>query len=162
MFKALSLTWLILALAAIGPSPSWADLKARVVAVHEGDRLTIIHNGRSQMIYLKDIDCPELKQPYGKLAKRTTTAYIGGREVVVRGLQRNRQGRTTAEVVLPDGRNVGHELIKEGLAWARGETAEGRRLGEIEQLARAEAKGLWSEPKPVPPWKWRQKTKLRR
>jgi micrococcal nuclease len=162
LFKTLTVTGLILALAAIGPCPSWADFKAKVLIVHDGDRLTIFHNGRREMIYVKDIDCPELKQPYGKQAKRTTMAYIGGREVVVRGLQRNHQGRTTAEVLLLDGRNVGHELVKEGLAWASRDTVEGRRLGEIEQLARAEGKGLWSQPNPMPPWKWRQKAKVKR
>jgi endonuclease YncB( thermonuclease family) len=162
MFKSLPITGLLLAVAVIGPDVSWADFKASVVTVHEGDRVTIYHNGRSEMIYLKNIDCPELKQPYGKQATRTTLAYIGGREVVIHGLQRDRQGRTTADVLLQDGRNIGHELVKEGLAWARQETTEGRRLGEIEQLARAEHKGLWSDSNPVPPWKWKQKTKVKR
>jgi endonuclease YncB( thermonuclease family) len=160
-FKLLPATVLILAVVT-SPSVSWADFMAKVVTVHEGDRLTIYHNGRSEMIYLKNVDCPEPKQPYGKQARRAAAAYIGGREIVVRGLQQDRQGRRRAEVLLLDGRNVEEELIKEGLAWARPETAGGRRLGEIEELARAERKGLWSEPNPVPPWKWRQKMKAKR
>lgn len=144
------------------PALAWADFVARVVTVHEGDRLTIYHNGKKEMIYLKDIDCPELKQPYGKQARNATAAYVGNREVVVRDLKRNQNGRTTAEVLLQDGRIVGHELIKEGLAWSRPETAEGRSLEIKEELARAAGKGLWSQPNPEPPWKWKAPKKTKR
>ena len=110
------ITGLVLALVAACPSLSWADFVARVITVHEGDRLTIRHDGRSQTIYLKDIDCPDPKQPYGKQAKHATAAYVGNREVVVRALTRDKQGRISAEVHLPNGPNVGRELVKEGLA----------------------------------------------
>lgn len=143
------------------PSHSRADFTARVVSVAEGDKLTIVHGGRNQVIRLRDIDCPELKQPYGKQARNVTTAFVAGREVVVRGLHRNRQGLVTAEVFLQDGRNVGHELVKEGLAWVRPGGMGGQSLAEVEQISRAEGKGLWSEPHPVPPWQWKFKKKFR-
>jgi len=155
MFPAFSLAGLMIAMLATWPALSWAEVIARVVTVHEGDRLTIRYDGRSETIHLKNIDCPELKQPYGKQAKRVTTAFVGNREVVVRSLKRDRHGRTTAEVVLQDGRNIAHELLKEGLAWSRPQASEDRSLGDMEQLARAAGKGLWSEPNPVPPWKWK-------
>ena len=79
---------LVFALLAACPTLSWADFAARVVAVHEGDLLTIRHDGHNETIRLKDIDCPELKQPYGKQAKHVTAAYVGNRDVVVRGLMR--------------------------------------------------------------------------
>jgi len=145
------------------PPHSWADFTARVLAVDEGDKLTISHSGRPQVIHLRDIDCPELKQPYGKQAKHVTAAFVGGREVIVRGLHRNRQGRTTAEVLLLDGRNVGYELVKEGLAWVRPEAAgtQSQSLADAERVSRAEGNGLWSEPHPVPPWQWKFKRKFR-
>lgn len=162
MWKMLLPASVTLVLMTAWPTDSYADFMARVITVHEGDRLTIRHDGQTETIYLKDIDCPELKQPYGKQAKRATAAYVGNREVVVRALKRDRHGRTTADILLPDGRNVGHELVEEGLAWSRPETLEGRSLGDVEQLARAAAKGLWSEPNPVPPWKWKQHSKVKR
>ncbi len=156
------LMWLVVVLMAASPVLSWADFAAKVITVHEGDRLTIYHDRQRETIYLKDIDCPELKQPYGKQAKVATAAYVGNRDVVIRALKRNRQGRTSADVVLQDGRNVAQELLKEGLAWSRPETPEGRTLADIEQLARAASKGLWSDPNPVPPWKWKATRKISR
>jgi len=146
---------LVIALVATCPALSWADFAARVVTVHEGDRLTIHHDGRNETIYLKDIDCPDLKQPYGKQAKLVTAAFIGHRDVVVRGLKRDKQGRVSAEVFLHDGRNVGHELLKEGLAWWRRSASSDAGLEVVEELARASGKGLWADSDPVPPWKWK-------
>jgi micrococcal nuclease len=155
MLKHRIITGLVLIVVAACPSLSWADFAAKVVSVHEGDRVTIRHNGRSEMIYLKDIDCPDLKQPYGKQAKHVTAAYVGNRDVVVRALTRDKQGRMSAEVLLPNGPNVGRELVKEGLAWWQRAGSSDPSLGDLEELARAEHRGLWSEPNPVPPWKWK-------
>ena len=154
MIKPHIITGFVLALAATCPSLSWADFVARVVTVHEGDRLTIRHDGRSETIHLKDIDCPELKQPYGKQAKHAIAAYVGNRDVVVRGLSRDKLGRIVAEVLLQDGRNVGQELLKEGLAWWQKSSSGDPSLENLEVLARASRKGLWADPNPVPPWKW--------
>ena len=160
MVKRYVMTGLVLALVAAWPALSWADFLARVVTVHEGDRLTIRHDGRNETIYIKDIDCPELKQAYGKQAKQAIAAYVGSRDVVVRALKRGRNGLGTAEILLQDGRNVGHELLKEGLAWARPERGQDQSLEDMEQLAKAERKGLWSDPNPVAPWKWKPASKV--
>jgi len=154
------MTGLVLALVAAWPALSWADFLARVVTVHEGDRLTIRHDGRNETIYIKDIDCPELKQAYGKQAKHAIAAYVGSRDVMVRALKRGRNGLGTAEILLQDGRNVGHELLKEGLAWARPEKGQDQSLEDMEQLAKAERKGLWSDSNPVAPWKWKPTSKV--
>lgn len=147
------LLWFLLALP--GQTAWGADFIARVLTVHEGDRLTIHHQGLKDTIYLRDIDCPELKQPYGKQAKHATAAYVGNREVVVRELKRDPHGRVTADIFLQDGRNVAHELVKEGLAWVQSAGTGSHGLKDLEELARAAGKGLWADPDPIPPWKWK-------
>lgn len=149
-------TWVM-----VGPTLAATDFVARVLIVHEGDRLTIHHQGRKEMIYLRDVDCPELKQPYGKPAKHATAAYIASREVIVRDLKRNRQGRMAADILLPDGRQIAHELVKEGLAWVQPGGSGDQALKDMEELARAASKGLWSEPNPIPPWKWKSTKPIR-
>lgn len=151
-----------LALALAEPTAARAGFAAKVVTVHEGDRLTIYHDGRKEMVVLKGIDCPELKQPYGKKAKQVTEAYVGARDVVIQSIHRDRQGRAVAEVILQDGRNVAQELVKEGLAWSRGGRAAGQSFDDDEQLARAARNGLWADPNPVPPWKWKAPKKTGR
>ena len=146
---------LVLALVMVFPVLARAEFVARVLIVHEGDRLTVHHEGRKDMIYLRGVDCPELKQSYGKQAKHVTAAYIANREVVVRDLKRDRQGRMTADILLPDGRQIAHELIKEGLAWVQPGGSGDQALKDMEELAKASKNSLWSESDPVPPWKWK-------
>ena len=148
-------TGLVLALAIVSPALGQAEFVARVLIVHEGDRLTVHHQGRKDMVYLREVDCPELKQPYGKQAKHATAAYIANREVVVRDMKRDRQGRITADILLPDGRQIAHELVKEGLAWVQPGRSGDQALKDMEELARASKNGLWSDPNPIPPWKWK-------
>jgi endonuclease YncB( thermonuclease family) len=138
-----------------GPSVAGTDFVARVLMVHEGDRLTIHHQGRKDMVYLRNVDCPGLKQPYGRQARNAAAAYIAHREVVVRNLKRDRQGRMIADIQLTDGRQIAHELVKEGLAWVQPDGFADQALKDMEELARAAGKGLWAEPNPVPPWKWK-------
>jgi micrococcal nuclease len=155
-------TCVILALAMACPTLVRAEFVARVLTVHEGDRLTIYHNGRKEMIHLRHVDCPELKQPYGKQAKQATAAYIANREVVVRDATRDRQGRVTADILLQDGRAIAHQLVKEGLAWVQPGKGHDQVLKDMEELARASKNGLWSEPDPTPPWKWKSAKPTRR
>jgi endonuclease YncB( thermonuclease family) len=149
------ITVLALALVLVSPALALAEFVARVLIVHEGDRLTIYHQSRKDMVYLHGVDCPELKQPYGKQAKHATAAYVANREVIVRDMKRDRQGRMSADILLPDGRQIAHELVKEGLAWVQPEGAGDQALKDMEELARAAGTGLWSEPNPIPPWKWK-------
>ena len=153
MHKSFMLLSLILLVAA--PAAAGEEFVARVLTVHEGDRLTIHYQGQRDMIHLRDVDCPGLKQPYGKQAKHATAAYLANREVVVRDVKRDRQGRMTADILLPDGRRIVHELVKEGLAWVQPGASVDQALKDMEELAKASRTGLWADPNPVPPWTWK-------
>ncbi|MBS0151966.1 MAG: thermonuclease family protein [Nitrospira sp.] len=131
------------------------EFVARVLTVHEGDHVTIHYQGRNERVALRDVDCPDLKQPYGKQAKHAAAAYLANRDVVVRELMKDQQGRMTADILLQDGRNIAHELVKEGLAWVQPGEVHDPALRDMEELARASKQGLWSEPDPISPWKWK-------
>jgi micrococcal nuclease len=63
-----------------------------------------------------------------------------------------------ADVILPDGTNLNHALVKEGWCWwYRKYAPADALLEELEREAREERRGLWTDPQPVPPWKWRKK-----
>ena len=72
----------------------------------------------------------------------------------------DRYGRTVAKVVLPDGRSLNQELVRQGLAWwYRQYAPHDQILAGLEAEARAAKRGLWSERNPVPPWEWRGRPK---
>ena len=54
--------------------------------------------------------------------------------------------------------DLNRELIKEGLAWwDRKPSPTNEGLGQLEEIARAEKRGLWADPHPVPPWEWKKR-----
>jgi endonuclease YncB( thermonuclease family) len=135
---------------------------APVVAVHDGDTLTILHNGQQEKIRLFGVDAPETKQEFGTQAKQFTSARVFGKTVTIAPENRDRYGRTVAWVF--DGqRTVNEELVEAGFAWwyrdyARKET----QLGELQENARARKVGLWATSNPVEPWEWRRGERERR
>jgi micrococcal nuclease len=59
-------------------------------------------------------------------------------------------------VMLPDGRNLNHEIVRAGFAWWFQRYAlTDTELKKLEAEAREARRGLWADPKPVPPWEWR-------
>jgi len=61
-------------------------------------------------------------------------------------------------VLLLDGTNVNHTLVKDGWCWwYRKYASEDMVLEGLEKEAREAKKGLWAHPHPVQPWEWRKR-----
>jgi endonuclease YncB( thermonuclease family) len=106
------------------------------------------------------IDCPEKGQAYGKRAKQAASALVFGKEVTLQTYGLDKYGRTIADVLLPDGTNVNHTLVKDGWCrWYRKYAPSDTKLEMLEAVARAARRGLWADPKPVPPWVYRKRNR---
>src|SRR5215467_5429535 len=86
----------------------------------------------------------------GKKAKQAASELVFGKEVTLQTYGKDKYGRTIADVLLSDGTNVNHTLVKDGWCWwyrkyAPGDTA----LEKLEKEAREAKKGLWA---PIRPW----------
>ena len=135
-----------------------ADYRARVVGISDGDTVTVLTADNVQhRIRLHGIDAPETGQDFGSRAKQAASALAFGKTVTIKARDTDRYGRTVADVILPDGRLLNHELVREGMAWWFNKYAPAdSELAWLESEARAARRGLWSQPNPVPPWEWRK------
>jgi micrococcal nuclease len=129
-----------------------------VISVLDGDTIEVLHNQHPERIRLNGIDCPEKGQAFGQRAKHATSALVFGKEVTLQTHGHDKYKRTLADVILPDGTNVNHTLVKEGWCWwYRKYAPEDTVLEGLEAEAREGRKGLWVDPQPVPPWEWRRR-----
>jgi hypothetical protein len=72
-------------------------------------------------------------------------------------LQTHGHDKYTGDVILPDGTNVNHALVKDGWCWwYRKYAPRDMVLDGLEHEARERRKGLWADPQPVPPWVYRK------
>jgi endonuclease YncB( thermonuclease family) len=82
---------------------------------------------------------------------------VFGKNVAIKGRGRDRYGRTLGDVILSDGRNLNHEILKAGYGWWFRQYSKDASLGDLEDEARLAMCGLWADPQPVLPWEWRER-----
>ena len=148
--KALCLT-LLLAI-----NPAQADVRGRVVSVHDGDTLTVLVERREVKVRLTDIDAPELKQAFGTRSRQSLAELCFGKEASLDVRGRDRYKRTLA-IVTCAGTEANVEQVRRGFAWTYTRFARADSpLNAIENEARSAHRGLWADPAAVAPWDWRR------
>lgn len=141
---------------------------AKVIGVKDGDTIEVLFDRKPLVIRLEHVDCPEVrsKQPFGQTAKNKTSELCFGQIVtVIHHKKYDRYKRLIATVINQVGQNVNKELVKAGLAWHYLKYSSDKEYSRLEAVARRQKIGIWSDPSPIPPWKWRtpkkKKTSLR-
>lgn len=134
----------------------------RVVAITDGDTLTVLREYEQVRIRIYGIDAPERAQPWGDRARQALGDLVHDRDVEVQEMAHDRYGRTVA-LVIARGRDVSLEMVRRGLAWVyerycRVPACEVMRRAQTE--AQATRSGLWAAPDPIPPWEWRHHSRL--
>ena len=94
-----------------------ADFPAKVTSIADGDTLTVLVDRQQIKVRLDGIDCPESGQAYGQKAKLATSQLAFGKTVTIQSTGTDRYGRTLAHVLLPEGRSLNRELVRQGYAW---------------------------------------------
>ncbi|WP_345534710.1 thermonuclease family protein [Viridibacterium curvum] len=152
----------LLSLLSVQTEAQGQTLTGRVVAVADGDTLTLLDDQRQQYkIRIAGIDAPEKQQPFGSASKASLSELAFDQMATAVCPKRDRYGRSVC-VVTVKGRDVGLEQIRRGMAWwyreyeheqSASDRAEYERL---ENYARSSKLGLWTAPDAVPPWSWRR------
>lgn len=133
------------------------NITGRVTAIKDGDTIELLRDRTTYRIRLEGIDCPEKKQPYGNRAKQFVSDLCFGKTVTARISSQDRYGRYLAFIILSDGRNLNHELLRNGLAWHYKQYSKDRNLASLETQARQQRIGLWNDRNPTPPWEYRRR-----
>ncbi len=140
----------------LAASPTFADVLARVVSVHDGDTITVLVDRKQVKVRLTDIDAPELGQPFGKNSRQSLADLCFGKTASLDVRGQDRYKRTIARVTC-DGLDANAEQVRRGYAWTYTRYApKGSPLHAIQLTARSEHRGLWADPKSIPPWEWRK------
>ena len=137
-------------------SYSVASQSGKVIKVKDGDTIVVLDADFEQhTIRVADIDCPEKGQPFGKNAKMFTSAEVFSKNVIIKKKKIDRYGRVVGFVFYGD-KDLSLELLKKGLAWHYKYYSKDAIMAKLENKARAEKIGLWSELKPINPYDWRK------
>ena len=142
---------------------AFADiLNGRVVGVADGDTVTILDSNNVQYkIRLMGIDAPEKSQAFGRESKKNLSNLIFSKQVSVDWKKKDRYMRIVGKITL-NGDDVCLAQVRSGLAWhykqyEREQSLADRKLyADAEVMARRSRIGLWSDPSPIEPSKFRR------
>ena len=141
--------------------PAMAPLNGQVVAVHDGDTLTVQSGASLYKVRLSDVDAPEMGQVFGKQARQFTERMALGHQVRVNVSMVDVHDRRIGEVIIDDGWVLNEELVHAGLAWHyRVSPVRNDRLKKLEEYAFSNKLGLWVEKDPLPPWEFRRESHI--
>ena len=156
--------WAVLAV--LPPATSADTLSGKVIAVADGDTLTVLVDQQMVHVRIAGIDAPEKGQPFGQVSKQGLSRCAFHQQVEVEWRKKDRYGRTLGKVMVGPV-DCGLHQIKLGLAWhytayAKEQAAEDRAAyANTEEAARKASAGLWSAATPVAPWEFRHERHLR-
>ncbi|MBC5992661.1 thermonuclease family protein [Pontibacter cellulosilyticus] len=128
----------------------------KVVGVKDGDTVVLLKNGEEVTVRLFGVDTPEKNQAFGQRAKQFTSDLAFGKQVRLITHNKDRYGRTVGTIILPDGRNLNEELIRNGYAWHYKAYSKDVNLANAEADARRFKRGLWADANPTAPWDFRK------
>ena len=137
-------------------------LLGKVIAVHDGDTITLQNESGQKKIRLAGIDAPELNQPFGVESRAALREVVLDKQVQVETSKTDKYGRVVGKVML-DGQDINLKQVQSGMAWVYRaylkELSKEDRAAypEAEAQSKATAAGLWKDLNPVEPWIWRKK-----
>jgi micrococcal nuclease len=128
----------------------------RVVAIADGDTLTVLDGAKQRhRIRLAEIDAPEKGQPFGTKARENLGSKVFGKAVRVEVVDIDAYHREVGRIYLGE-RLINREMVQDGFAWDYRAYDKAGEFGGVEADARRHRRGLWADPRPVPPWEWRR------
>ena len=134
---------------------AYADFSGKVVAVADGDTITVMRDLVPVKLRLLEIDAPEKKQAFGARSKQSLSDLCFNKTATLIEKGRDRYGRTLARVSC-EGVDANAEQVRRGMAWVYDRYVTDRALYAVQTEARDAGRGLWADPDAVPPWQWRR------
>ena len=130
-----------------------------VVKIIDGDTYDIILDGKQTRIRMFGIDAPERGMDYYKASKQYLGELCMNQVLHLDIVNTDRYGRIVAKSFLADGRELGAEMIRAGMAWHFKRYSDDEVSATLETTARENQVGLWSISNPTPPWDYRKRKK---
>ncbi|QPC43990.1 thermonuclease family protein [Kaustia mangrovi] len=154
---------LSLALILVASTADAAELHGRVVSITDGDTIVVLDDRhRQHKVRLSGIDAPERHQPWGARSRQALGRLVHRKSVTVDWYKRDRWGRIVGSV-WRGGKDVGLTMVRSGMAWwfrryaDEQSPADRASYAAAEDEARTARRGLWQDPRPLPPWVWRRR-----
>ena len=126
----------------------------KITEVVDGDTYFFKTATGSVKVRMFGIDAPEGNQPFGKESAEFLARFLH-KEALLKVVSTDQYHRKLGTLFI-NGEDINLLLVKEGYAWYYNKYLSNKEYAAAQENARKNKLGLWKDPKPVPPWKWRK------
>jgi endonuclease YncB( thermonuclease family) len=153
------------ALMLLTPLSTADTLNGRVVAVADGDTLSLLVGRQQYTIRIAGIDAPERHQVWGDRSKTNLSRLSMNQMAVAECARAEQQGQKICKLTVK-AVDIGLEQIQAGMAWWYWELARELKpevqsaYQGAELMAKLRRQGLWRETNPVPPWEFKRENRV--
>lgn len=117
----------------------------RATKIADGDTLSVkTAEGKGIRVRVAEIDAPEKGDPFSKRSREALNDMVWNRDLAIRLYDIDSYGRMVGHVFVGD-TDVGRELVRSGLAVVYCRYSTDPSLKVLEQKAREQAVGIWSQ-----------------
>jgi micrococcal nuclease len=136
------------------------SLKVKIIGIKDGDTVEALYYQLPIVVRLEHIDAPEKKQAFGTVSKKKLSDLVFGKIVTIVSKGKkgdyDSRGRMIAEIYTNEKTCANKEMLKAGLAWHYKKYSSNTEYAQLENIARKNKNGLWSDKNPIAPWDFRR------
>lgn len=141
----------------------FSQTKGKIIKIKDGDTVVVLLKDKTEeTLRLAEVDCPENSQPFGKNAKQFTSSQVFGKNVTFYRTGKDRYRRTIAKIFYDNDKYLSAEIIRAGFGWWYYKASKNVELQKMQQEAKKNKLGLWSDKKAVSPWDFRTSKKKKK
>lgn len=153
--------WVGMVLSCIATAGIAETFSASVIAISDGDTLTVLRDRQQIRVRLSEIDAPEKNQPFGQRSKQSLSDLCFGvdAQIQVIGQAKKYSATDTPRQIARvecKGLDVNAEQVRRGMAWVYDQYVTDRSFYALQREARNAALGLWADANSIAPWEWRR------
>ncbi len=161
--------YLLILLSLLYSSVHAETIYCKATWISDGDTFTCTLAPKQKVtIRLYQIDAPEIGQNHGRVAQKALSELIQAKPVAIQTHGQDKYGRTLGTIyypVCPENKqcpfptdNINQKMLELGMVWYDNFDKKNPNTAyqQAEQKAHQNKLGIWQQPKPIPPWKWRQ------
>jgi micrococcal nuclease len=141
----------------------FSQTRGKIIKIKDGDTVVVLLKDKTQeTLRLAEVDCPENSQAFGKNAKQFTSSEVFGKNVIFYRTTKDRYRRTIAKIFYDNNKYLSAEIIKAGFGWWYYKASKNIELQKMQQEAKKNKLGLWSDKKAISPWDFRASKKKKK
>lgn len=129
-------------------------IHGHVSEVYDGDTVLVKTDRGELRVRLYGIDAPEHDQPYNPESTAYPTQLVANKRIGIYSVCLVRYKRYLAKI-FQDSWYINLAIVRSGHAWAYSAGKQNFELKDAQELAKKRSIGLWLQPSPTAPWKYR-------